>query len=414
MSEAPVVGGASGRRRLTVLFVDQGVSFGGSLVVAANLTRALDPRRVRCVVVAETEWTFLRHQFPDSADVRRIRHGMNYQHWARVDAVASRLPSVALQKLLRYGVTVVQLAINSVYIARLLWLVRRARVDIVHLNNGFGNPEAFLVTLLARRPFVVHVHGVDELSFLPRFFLRRTRHLVSISASVTSALVEQGVEPDRLRTMPNPVRVETRPASTRQVIRGRYGWPEDAPVVGIVGRIVRWKGQLEFLRAAREALIRVPAARIAIVGDAADGSGGYFDEVRAFVEASGLTERVTFTGFVDDVASMYTALDLVVHASIEPEPFGLVITEAMAQGVPVIASSIGAPREIIIDGITGFLVDPHDTKALARCIERLLVGPAERRRIGDAGREHALRTYDLDRYAEEFERVYRLAVAEDS
>jgi glycosyltransferase involved in cell wall biosynthesis len=411
MSIAQTTAEGSEPGRLTVLFVDQGVSFGGSLVVAANLTRALDPGRVRCIVAAEADWKFLRHHFPATADIRQIRHGVNYQHWARVDAFASRLPTVPLQKLLRYSLAVVQLAINSVYIARLLWLVRRERVDLIHLNNGVGNPEAFLVTLLVRRPYVVHVHGVDEMSFLPRYFLRRSRHLVSISESVTSALLANGVEPARVRTVPNPVRVEQRPASARAETRARYGWPDDVPVVGIVGRIVRWKGQLEFLRAAREALVRVPRARVALVGDSADGYGGYMAEVRSFVEESGIADRVTFTGFVEDVASIYAALDVVVHASIDPEPFGLVITEAMSQGVPVIASTLGAPREIITDDRTGFLVDPSDTARLAQRIERLLVDPAERRRIGEAGREHVLRTYDLSRYASEFEEVYRTAVA---
>jgi glycosyltransferase involved in cell wall biosynthesis len=411
MRSGPTASDGRAPSRLTVLFVDQGVSFGGSLVVAANLARALDPQRVRCIVAAEADWKFLRHQFPSTAELRQIRHGVNYQHWARVDAMASRLPTVPLQKLLRYSLAIVQLAINSAYISRLLWLVLRERVDLIHLNNGVGNPEAFLVTLLTRRPFVVHVHGVDEMSFLPRYFLRRSRHLVSISESVTAALLANGVVADKVRTIPNPVRVEPRPASARTEMRARFGWPDDAPVVGIVGRIVRWKGQLEFLRAAREALGRVPRARVALVGDSADGYGGYMAEVRSLVEESGLGDRVTFTGFVEDVASIYTALDVVVHASIDPEPFGLVITEAMSQGVPVIASSLGAPREIITDGRTGFLVDPRDTTLLAQRIERLLVDPAERRRIGEAGREHVLRTYDLSKYAAEFEAVYRTAAA---
>lgn len=401
-------------RRLTVVFVDQGLSFGGSYVVVANLARALDPSRFRMILVGAADRTFLEYRFGGFAEIRHIRHGIDYAAWARINRLAERLPRGIVRKLFLRTLMTGKIAINSVYVIKLLALFLRERVDIIHLNNGLGNLEAFLGAVLSRRPAVVHVHGIDQLSRLPRYVLRRSKRLVAISEFVAERIRSYGVPAERIHCLHNPVLVEQTPPTAREAVREKYGIPVDAPVVAIFGRVVRWKGQLEFLRAAKVVLEHVPTARVAIVGDEADRFDDYGTAIRALVEQSGLRDRVIFTGFVEDVASMYAAMDVVVHASIEPEPFGLVITEAMSHGIPVLASTLGAPREIIRDGVTGFLVHPEDTTRLAATIESLLSDPALRQRIGEAGRAHVLETYSLARYAKAMEALYLDAAACDA
>jgi len=108
---------------------------------------------------------------------------------------------------------------------------------------------------------------------------------------------------------------------------------------------------------------------------------------------------------------MYADLDILVHASIEPEPFGLVITEAMVHGVPVIAANTGAPLEIIRHGVTGFVVDPNDTEQLTSRIVDLATDSELRRRIGERGRRDALDRFNAPSYAKRFEDLYDQEIA---
>ncbi len=115
---------------------------------------------------------------------------------------------------------------------------------------------------------------------------------------------------------------------------------------------------------------------------------------------------VIITGFVKNVQSFYQLMDVCVHTSIEPEPFGLVITEAMAYGVPVVASDRGAPKEIIKHGVDGFIVDPEETGKLAETIIQLLSDEDLRCKIGDKGSESVRRDYNLTNYSQLIKRVY--------
>ena len=165
-------------------------------------------------------------------------------------------------------------------------------------------------------------------------------------------------------------------------LRARLGWG-DAPAIGIVGRLEAWKGQRTFLRAAAAVAAEVPDVQVAVVGDAVVGhEGDYAAELRALAHDLGIADFTTFAGHVDDVASWYEALDVVVHASEEPEPFGLVLVEAMALGATVVATAGGGPLEIIEDGVSGLLVPARDSDAMARAVIDLLRDPARRARIG--------------------------------
>jgi glycosyltransferase involved in cell wall biosynthesis len=150
----------------------------------------------------------------------------------------------------------------------------------------------------------------------------------------------------------------------------------------------------------------VPGLKVLIVGEFSAGNSLYRNEITRIVEDSGYKERIIFTGHVHDVESHYSLMDVCVHASIEPEPFGLVITEAMARGVPVIASDLGAPREIITDGENGFLVNPKETEKLADTIIRILNDGDLGSRIGARGKDHVLKNYQVGAFAHSMEQLY--------
>jgi glycosyltransferase involved in cell wall biosynthesis len=143
-----------------------------------------------------------------------------------------------------------------------------------------------------------------------------------------------------------------------------------------------------------------------VVGDTSDGDPRYLDECRKFAQSSPFAHQIEFTGLVTDVAAHYRKCTVVVHASIEPEPFGMVVIEAMAEARPVVASVLGAPPEIIQDGVEGYLVDPKDSEAMAGRITTLLADPALAAEMGLQGHKKVLTNYDPRSAARRFERLY--------
>lgn len=164
--------------------------------------------------------------------------------------------------------------------------------------------------------------------------------------------------------------------------------PGAEPVIGIIGRLSPWKGQDVFLRAFAEAFPD-GGARGRVIGGALFGEDDVEVSLRALVEELGLTDRVELLGHRDDVADQLAALDVVVHASTIPEPFGQVVVEAMAAGVPIVAAAAGGPLDVITDGVDGLLTSPGDVAALAAALARLAADPAERARLAEAGRRRA-------------------------
>lgn len=185
--------------------------------------------------------------------------------------------------------------------------------------------------------------------------------------------------------------------------------PANTIRVGLVATLARWKGHATFL----EAIARLPAhlpVRAYIVGDAVyqtEGSQYSLDELRHLARHSGVADRVGFTGFVQTPEATFRALHIVVHASTAPEPFGLVIAEAMACGRPVIVSNAGGAAEIVTPGVDALVHAPGDAGDLATQIAALAGNPELRERLGRAARATAERSFDRARLATELIPIYR-------
>jgi glycosyltransferase involved in cell wall biosynthesis len=172
-------------------------------------------------------------------------------------------------------------------------------------------------------------------------------------------------------------------------------------VAGIFGRLQAWKGQHVFLRAAAELARRDIAARYLMVGGSVFGlDPNYANDLQRFARDAGIAGRVLFLGQRSDTNALMNACDVVVHASVEPEPWGLVLAEAMAAGRAVIGAAAGGPLEMIANGQTGLLTPPGDAAALAGAMESLFRQPELRRALGEAARQYAEEHFDRFRAAE--------------
>ena len=394
------------KNKITVLFVDQGVAFGGSLVVIANLVHCLNTDKFRAIVVGEMDEKIVRSHIREKAKVIITKHNFNYVHWQKITNALQVLPGKFAQKIGIYLFSIIRILINSLYAIKLSIVAIRERVDLIHINNGTDNFEVNLVSLLLSRKRVVHIHGIGDLSIAGRLFLRFVPKVIVISDFVGSEMAKSGIPAHKIVVLPNPVLPETLASDTRDLVRKRLGIGNDTKLFGIFGRIVEWKGQKEFLQAAQIVLHEIDHSKALIVGDISDGQGSYLRDLHQFLLRTGLQDRVIFTGYVRNVAELYSAIDILVHTSIEPEPFGLVITEAMAYGVPVVASSLGAPQEIIDDAYDGYLVHPKDTDKLASTISTLLKNDNLRAEMGARAKKKVLEAYDAQKYAQNIEDLY--------
>lgn len=193
-------------------------------------------------------------------------------------------------------------------------------------------------------------------------------------------------------------------------LRAQHGIPLDRTLVSLVGRLQPWKGQREFLQAARVLADSHPTTRFAIVGGAILGwEGNYPEELKQLAGALQLSERVTFTGHTDEVSRWMRASDIVVNAS-QPEPFGLVVVEAMAAGCAVVAVATGGPRDIIEDGRSGLLCATKEPAMLAAAIRRLLDDRQLRTELGQAARRRVEADFSREAMVSRFSAIVREAI----
>lgn len=286
-------------------------------------------------------------------------------------------------------------------------LLRQQRIDLVHLNNACGfDHDLMLAALLSRIPCVVHERGIQRsLSRATRFFANRVARIITISQAVDDNLSGKGVRPEKLLRIDDgidPQRLmQQRPVNE---LRSQWGIPTTAPVIGIVGNVKRWKGQETVVRAMQHLKPRFPALRCLLVGSTADEH--YKAHLDGLVRDLGLDGMVIFAGYQKQPTDLMGMFDVVVHASIDPEPFGIVVLEAMGKQKPVVATNIGGPREIVIDGETGFLTPPGDDRALAERLALLLSDAALCQQMGAAGQSRLHERYTARQNVDRIQNLY--------
>jgi glycosyltransferase involved in cell wall biosynthesis len=303
----------------------------------------------------------------------------------------------------------------AAYAARLRRAVTAWRPDVIHCNGLKADALAAVLHLPSAR-LVWHLHDFVNSrpvsSVLLRMCAPRADVILANSRAVAADVDATLGEPGRARAVLNPVNTERfSPAGDAVDLDARAGFPPAAHGivrVGLVGTYARWKGHEVFLRAVAGLDCRVPL-RAYIVGGPLYGTPGsqYTDgELTALRDTLGLRQRVGFVPFQADVAPVYRSLDVVVHASVRPEPFGLVIAEAMACGRAVIAASAGGALEIGTSE-TAVFSPPGDVDGLAAAIRRLALDAGERRALGAAARQRAVDLFGRARFARELAAAYR-------
>lgn len=372
-------------RMLTILYVSAAGERGGVEVALLNTLKCLDRSRFNPVVVLLEDGPFSREIRESGTTVHVVTAGRVRNLWQGFKAVAE--------------------------IHRIM---QRERASVVHTHNAKAHLYGGLAAARVGVPCVYHLHGVPRASLSRDGVVSLLSVLMpSLIAVACSAYVEadfrrmwrskrhlvvvhNGVEP----------KPQIKPGAA-DLVRAEFGVPVDAPLILMVSRLQRWKGIHIFLDAAAHVARKHPDACFLVVGGTLFGlEEDYPLQLQQQVEHLRLGHAVRFTGFQSDVFPFYSASDIVVHSSIEPEPFGMVLLEAMACERPVVASDSGGPREIVRNGVTGLLVPPEDAERLAHAILSLLDDPDRRVRMGQAGAERVRHCFSAERMARELEAIY--------
>jgi glycosyltransferase involved in cell wall biosynthesis len=271
-------------------------------------------------------------------------------------------------------------------VAAIRRLIRRRGITLVFSNGAFEHLYAGTAAWLARVPATWYCHGCAEGVDLVAGAAARVpaRGVVTHSEYTRTQLARRCATPIHVVHLgvAIPDVNDARPA-----IRRELGLDEACPLVAMVGVFMEWKGQDVFIRAAAR-IRETTAARFVLVGDAPfPRHQAYAASLKELAKASGLESAIAFLGFRNDAASIMAAADVVVHASLEPEPFGIVLLEAMAVERPVVTTGMGGAEEIVRASDAAIVVPPGNPDALAAACIELLRNPDRRRRLGAAGRE---------------------------
>lgn len=255
-------------------------------------------------------------------------------------------------------------------------IIREQACVLVFSNESKGHVFGGTAAALTRRPAFYWQHGLPS-----RSTLERAAALIPAKGVITGsnyqARAQRAISTRQtlIRVAPGVnVRALAAFAGQGEVIRTSVGWKPEQPVVGVIGRLVPWKGQHTFLEAAQLLSRARPDVRFLVVGGAPPDQRSYGEGLKAFVHSDpALCSRVHFSGMVapGEVGAWIDAMDIVANCSVG-EPFGTVLLEAMALGKPLVAAASGGPLEIVEDGMSGLFVPPDDPVALANALKRVL------------------------------------------
>lgn len=298
------------------------------------------------------------------------------------------------------------------FFLHLCWVLYRQKIQIVHTNSYVPGNYARLAAAALRVPVIIdHWHGFSHFSrkrrYICRWLGRVTDLSLAVSRGVRDYIIERcSLDPAKVRVVPNGVDVaRLRQHRPRTEVRRELGLTPKTRVVGLVARLDHWgKGHREFFTALAALPEGYPVEALII------GGGRREAEIKGLTAELGLAGRVHFLGQRDDIPDLLAALDIFVLPS-HSEGVSLALLEAMAAGLPVIATAVGGLPEVVTDGDNGLLIPAKEPQALAAALERLLADPDFGNKLGENARRQVETNFSLDRLGREINEIYRESVA---
>ncbi len=384
--------------KIRVLRVIARMNIGGPAIHVTLLNAGLDPDRFESLLVSGTE-------NPGEG---------NLLDWAASKGVRPiMIPEIIGEATFKPR--------DVIALRKMTALMRREKPHIVHTHTAKAGFVGRIAAWLAEVPIVVHtyhghvLHGYYSplksrlLGEMETTLARITDRIVAVSDKIRDELAAYGVAPkEKIVTVPLGLELDEflDNACWRGAFRRELGLADDAPLVGIVGRLAPIKNHRLFLEMAAQMLARVPAARFVVVGD-----GLLRAELEEYACVLGIAPQVTFAGWRRDLAKIYADLDALVVSSLnEGTPVSAI--EAMASGCPVVATRVGGLPDLIAEGETGYLVESGDASGLTRAVADLLGDRPKSEKMAQTARQFVRERFSARRLITDIENLYEQLLAQ--
>ncbi len=394
------------RRKPAVLFVNTRSALGADVAVHFTLIQNFDPETV------EVHLATNRHSV-DAAKTDRLLRDVPGLRMRSMDLGHERGGGQGKLGKVKSGLKNFGACLS---LLRLMVYVWRNRIDVIHSTDRPRDAAfATLLSKLTRRKNIVHCHikWYPGMGGLTEWALRQCTVVLTISEFTKVSFIQGGISRTKVAMVYNSSESSKFCAASEpgSILHKTLNLASPTAIVGIVARIMRYKGQLELVRAFARVHSVLPDVHLAIIGneDTLTSTDDYFGQVKSLVCDLGLEAWVHFPGWMENNASVMQGLTVLAMPSWE-EPFGLVVTEAMLSELPVAGFRSGALPEIIVDGETGLLTPPLDTDAFADALLSLLQNPKRRQEMGRAGRERVIEHFSPKEKSAEVVSLYRAMI----
>ena len=364
----------SPQSKINVLYIIWSLGLGGAEQVVINLAKGLDKKRFRPIVCCLNE----KGEFADELEKEGIQ-------------------VLALHKKGKFDIAIIK---------KIIAVIKANHIRIVHTHLWGANFWGRLAAILCRIPVIASEHNED--SWKPRLFLYAdkilslfTDRIIAVSNRVKHFYVHRaGIHPDKITVVYNGIEANRFGATGDISLKKKeLGIKDEELVLGVIGRLVPQKGHIYFLRALNE-LSKRQSLRGLIIG-----SGPLDRELKDAAQAIGLNGKVIFTGLRQDIPQLLNLVDVLVMPSLR-EGLPIIALEAMAAGVPVVATNVGGNPEVIIDGETGLLVQPRNAEALKNAINRLITDKDYSRTLVKKARFRIESFFNVMRMVSDTEKIY--------
>lgn len=273
-------------------------------------------------------------------------------------------------------------------------IINKFNIDIIYTNTSVVFPGAVSAKLL-RKKSVWHIREIIS-NRIEKAFVSLMVDLFSDVIIANSNATGKAISKNK-----NKVKIVYNAIKECKKSPKDNGSKENVLYVGMAGRINRWKGQKLFIDMAEKVTKQYDNVNFLIAGSAFQGEELLEEELKEYIIKKGLAERVKMIGQVNNMSDFYNKLDIFVLPSIEPEPFGLVVIEAMDSNIPVIATNHGGPTEIIENGVDGYLVDFKSAEEMSEKVMKLIENDKLRNQMAKNGMIKRKTTFTIENYTKQ-------------
>jgi glycosyltransferase involved in cell wall biosynthesis len=387
--------------KIKVLYLDEIGRIDGAEVVLYNLVTNLDKGRFIPTVVCGSDGKLV-----DKLRAQNIR-----VYILKMKETNKLTFNIGRFKLFNPLSAVVNFSNGIIFGIKFYLFLKKHDADIVHTNSLLSNLYGAIPARFAGKRLIWHEHNIQPpgirryiINVMAKLFPDRIITITSAVRSIYSAI------PDgpKICTIYNGIDVNKFITAKRGCsLRSEFMIPADIQLVAITAVLRPWKGHKYFLLAAKEILKNLRKIKFVIIGDEVfNKDSGYRKYLENLALTLGIEKDVIFTGFRTDIPEILSEIDILVSASVLPEPFSLIILEAMASSKPVVATNTGGVPEVVKNEVTGLLVEPEDYKQMAKAILWLLQNKDAAIKMGRLARIRAAKHFSLTSFVRSVEGVY--------